>query len=149
MPWQLDPMEAFSQLSFPPFKQLQSVCQVDVRAVSTQSELGSCPVASGFKKTVYGIFVSFQKVSNILCLALVRNMLSSDFGETAERSITFWVFTDKNKTEIQCFPLTSGASIPHQQKWTVLFKVTASEALLPRTMWSNVKRIGENEAFCH
>lgn len=81
-------MEAFSQLSFPPFKQLQSVCQVNVRAVTTQSELGSCPVASGFK-TVYGIYVSFQKVSNILCLALVRNMLSSDFGETAERSITF------------------------------------------------------------
>lgn len=82
-------MEAFSQLSFPPFKQLQSVCQVDVRAVSTLSELGSCPVASGFKKTVYGIYVSFQKVSNILCLALVRNMLSSYFGETQKDLLYF------------------------------------------------------------
>ena len=92
-------MEALSQLSFPPFKQIQSVCQVDVIAVSTQSELGSCPAASGFKKTVYGIYVSFQKVSNILCLALVRNMLSSDFGETAERSITFESSQIKNKTK--------------------------------------------------
>lgn len=65
------------------------MCQVDVRPVSTQSELSSCPVASGFRKTVYGIYVSFQKVSNILWLAFVRDILNSDFGETAERSITF------------------------------------------------------------